>query len=230
MYRNAIALLSLIGLSACLTSGVVQTAETAGKDNFQFAIEPGVLGVEAGGGGGAFVPSINISGRYGVTDRFDLGGRIGSTLIEVQGKYMFTEPAEDEIQVSIAPHIGGLAAGGSGAAAGFFWIKSPVLIDIPVGSSDLVLGPGPRIVGVASGGGGDSAGGVIFGLGTSIGYAARVGERARIMPEFAFDVPIVAAGAAGGETASVGGLAGNGFVWTFQVGVLLGGRPRMAME
>lgn len=226
----ALSLLPLVGLSACLTSGVVQTAETVGKDNFQFAIEPGVVGVNDSSGDGIWYPSVNIAGRYGISDRFDLGGRIGSTLIEVQGKYMFTEPADDEIQISIAPHIGGLAVGSGGAGAGIFWVKSPILIDIPVGSSDLVIGPGPRLVGVAGGGGGESGIATVFGIGSSIGFAGRVGPRARIMPEFGFDVPIAAAAAASGEGGSVGGLASSGFTWTFQVGILLGGRPRVPAE
>jgi len=208
-----------LGLSGCLTTGVVQTAETTGEGNFQFAIEPGVVGF-AGGGDGLFGPSVNLSGRYGVSDRVDIGGRIGTTLIEGQVKVMLTEPDPDAVQVALAPHLGGLALGSDGEVAGLFWTKVPLLVDIPVGSSDLVLGPGIRILG--AGIGGDFAG--LMALSTSVGFAGRVGKRARLMPELGLEVPVF--GAAGIDGASAVGFGAGGVTYTFQLGILLGGRDK----
>ena len=210
-------------LSGCLTAGVVQTAETAGKDNFQFAFEPGITGI-AGGGSGGFLPSFNVAARYGVSDRVDIGGRIGTTLIEAQAKFMVTEPHPDELQVSIAPHLGGLAIGAGDTAGGILWVKLPVLLDIPVGSSDLVLGPGIRYVtvfGVDDTGSGGNAGLLL--IGSSVGFAGRVGDRARIIPELGIDY--VLAGGVSGDGAGLQSL-GDGITFSFQVGIVLGGRDR----
>ena len=216
MRAVALSVLTL-GLTGCLTSGVVQTAETAGKDTFQFAFEPGVVGA-AGGGGSVVGPSINLSARYGISDKVDIGGRIGTTLIELSAKAMITEPNPDEVQVSIAPHIGGLAAGAGGEGGGLLWLRVPVLIDVPVGQSDIVLGPAVRTT-TAFGGG---SGGLIIDMGSSIGYAARVGDRSRIIPEFGVSVPVVGSLSDGGGTGTIGG----GTLFSFQVGLVLGGRSR----
>lgn len=216
--------LAALTLTGCLASGVVQTAETAGKDSFQFAFEPGVFGA-TGGGAVSALPSINVSARYGVSDRFDIGGRFGTKLIEVQGKYMFTEPSPDDVQVAIAPHVGGLAIGGGGARAGIAWVKVPLLVDIPVGQSDVVLGPSTQVATVFGGDDSGSGGAAILFVGTSVGYAARVGERSRILPEFAIEYPVVGGGSVNGEGAV--GSIGGGALFSFQVGILLGGRERV---
>ncbi|MFK7929046.1 MAG: hypothetical protein AB8H79_12710 [Myxococcota bacterium] len=220
-----IALPLILGLTGCLTTGVLQTAETAGKDNLQFAFEPGVVGIADGNGNAGVLPSFNVAARYGVSERTDIGGRFGTSLIELHVKTMFTEPNPDELQVAFAPHLGGFFASGGGGGAGLFWLKLPVLFDIPVGEHDLILGPGARVIGVlGGGGGGGSAGGGILLLGSSIGFGARIGERARLIPEFGIEYPIVGAAAAGGDGIT-GGL-GGGAVFSFQLGVVLGGRSK----
>jgi hypothetical protein len=213
------ALLVLLTLPACLTSSIVQTAETAGKDNFQFSFEPGVIGA-AGEGGTVALPSINLSARYGVSDRVDIGGRFGSSLLEASVKVMVTEPDADALQVSVAPHLGGFFVAGGGEGGGVFWFRVPVLFDIPVGEHDVVLGPTARILGV-----GTTEGTVgIFELGTSVGFAARVGNAARIIPEFGVSFPLAGAAAVGGETGST--TLGDGALFSFQIGIVLGGRPK----
>jgi len=225
MRASVVALSSLsLGLAGCLTTGVVQTAETSGQDNFQFAFEPGVTGVAAsadGGGGGVAGPSFNLSARYGVSDKVDIGGRFGTTLIELSVKAMVTEVNPDELQISIAPHVGGLAVGAGGEGGGFLWVRVPVLFDVPIGQSDLVIGPTARVTTLFGGG----AGGVFIDAGSSLGYAARVGDRSRIIPEIGFSIPLLAGAADGqGNSGAIG--LGNGLLFSFQVGVVLGGRSR----
>lgn len=93
-------LLAVVGMGAllagCPSVQSVQTAKTAGQGNLEVGIEPGIIGV-AGNGGGGFLPTVNASFRGGVSDRVDIGGRIGTSLIEVHGKFMFTDPQQDDI-------------------------------------------------------------------------------------------------------------------------------------
>lgn len=99
----------------------------------------------------------------------------------------------------------------------------PLLIDFPVGESAFVLGPRAQLIGVGGGDGGGSGGsGVILNAGSSFGYAARVGENVRLLPELAIVYPLVAGARGGGEggTAFVGG----GALFTFNFGILIGGR------
>jgi hypothetical protein len=217
----ALAIAAMLGLTGCPSIQSVQTAETVGEGNFQFAIEPGVIGV-AGGGTGGVLPTINLSARYGITDRFDLGGRFGTSLIELHVKYMFTDPstADSTVQAALAPQLGGVFIGGAGASAGYGWLTVPVLIDIPVGEHDFVIGPRAQVIFVGAGG----ASGAVLNVGSSVGFAAKVGKAARILPEFALVVPVFAG--AGGETAFVG----EGALFTVNVGILLGGRESASAE
>lgn len=218
-----LALATLSSLTGCITSSVVQTAETAGKDNFQFTFEPGVMGIAASGTS-TTLPSFNIAARYGIDERVDIGGRFGTNLLEVNAKFMVTEVSPDELQIAVAPHLGGFALSADGATAGIVWLRVPVLFDIPVGQSDVVIGPTGRLITLFGGDGGGSGAVTIFDLGTSVGYAARVGNRARIIPEVGFGYPIVGAAAAGGDSAF--GAIGGGALFSFQVGIQLGGRPK----
>ena len=168
------------------------------------------------------MPTVNLSGRYGITDRFDLGGRFGTSLIELHGKVMFTDPADPEaLQIAFAPQLGGIFVGAAGESAGYGWLNAPVLFDIPVGQHDIVVGP--RVHTTFAGGGG--GGGVLFSIGSSIGFAAKVGNTARILPELAVVVPL-AGSISGGGTDFLGG----GVIYTVNLGILLGGRDHSASE
>lgn len=208
-------------LTGCAT-GSVQTARTNGQGNFQFGVEPGVVGF-AGGGGVGFVPSFNIAGRYGVSDRVDIGARIGSIGYEIQTKFAFTDPSDLEaLAVALAPSFTAIGFGGTGG--GFFLLASriPLLFGIPVGDSELTVGPRISPAFFAGGAGGTNAGGFALSAGGEVGFAARLGDTFWLLPHAKVDVPVVAAAAGGGESGAVGGFGGVTF--GAGVGLLFGGR------
>lgn len=224
-FQASLTVLFLATLTGCPMIGSVETAQTNGEGNFQFAVEPNVWG-SAGEGGTIFLPGFNIAGRYGVSDRVDIGARIGSTLGEITAKVMFTDPEADGVRFALAPAVSGIAAGGGGAAAGFFNFKVPLLIGIPVGEySEFTLGPRLHDMIILGGGGGDSAVLNVVFVGTSVGIAAALSPKVRILPELAVEYPIIAsAGTSSGSGGTGFGFGAGVAVWSFNVGFLFGGR------
>lgn len=215
--RKVLITLSILA-SGCMSTPV-QRAETLGEGDFAVGIEPGVSGF-AGGGVGGFLPAFNLSGRYGVTDRFDLGARIGSSVYEVQAKIMLTD-RDAATPISIAPATTFAAFGGGGAGAGFGMVKIPVLIGIPVGESQLVLGPMINNFIAFGSGEGTTAGGYALEVGTSVGFNGRVGPGLAIHPEFGMGYAVMGAASANGENASAGG---GGIRWAFTLGIIVGNK------
>jgi hypothetical protein len=195
-------------LATACAPAVLQTARTNGKGNFQFAVEPGLVGASAAGSTGV-APTFNLSGRYGVSDSVDLGLRLGTSLYELQGKFLFTDPADtDGVALALAPSttvFGGGISTGDTKVGGFYWgTRIPLLIGVPVGRSELTIGPrlSPIVFGAGGGAEGVDGSSTAFALmaGASVGFAGRAADKFRIMPEVGIDVPLI-----GGGTASVGG-------------------------
>ena len=218
-----IAVLSLA--VGCATHGGIQTAHTVGKGRFQGAIEPGVTLV-AGGSGTRFSPNLNAAGRFGVTDRLDLGGRIGTTLYEINGKIAMTDPDPEGFVASIAPAVTALGFGGVGAGAGFVNVQVPALFGLPLGHHQLVIGPKARTLTVFGGSDGARTNATGLMAGGVLALSARVGEAVRLHPEVAVDVPVFAAGSASidgeAETRAQAGL--QGVLVGINFGILIGGR------
>ena len=214
MCRLVPALLALLLAAGpgCATIGTFQRADSLGPGGYIVALEPSVYGISYQDLGVA--PSLNVSARFGVGDRTDLGVRLGSAGIEVLSKVMLTDPEADGVMVSIAPSAGGFFVGTDEAGAGAYGFQVPVLIGIPMArDGQLVLGPKVHFIGggaVASGAT-DSAG--LVSLGTSVGYDAAFGASVHLLPEVALAVPMFAAGV---------GHVGLGSGVLFQAGVSVG--------
>lgn len=216
-----IAVAGCAALVGCATIGTAQTASTLGKGRVQVGLEPAITGLVAETG--LAYPRVDLAVRYGVADGVDVGGKIGSVGLEFGGKFRLTRPeAEEEVRrvvVSVAPTLGGALIGVPGVNFGSIYAQVPVLVGIPVGAGDeLVLGPKIHDwyafgdVSVASGGAN------LLSVGTTVGYAARMGERFRILPEIAVLVPVHGRV----DAVAFGQKAGTG-VETFGRGVLLQG-------
>ena len=212
----------LLALTGCATVGTLQTADTLGTGHFQLGIEPSWWGAVTPDGGAGFV-HMGVSGRYGVSDRVDLGGRIGSAGAEILVKVALTDPQTSGPYVSIAPSGGGFAATSGGDAAGILAFQVPVLIGFPTaGGSQLVLAPKIHEYLILAGSGGDSAGVSMTSLGASLGYAARLGPGFRLLPEVAFVYPVLGAAGMSGQDSQVDFL-GEGVLMQVSLGLLLGG-------
>ena len=131
-------LAAVVGLAtACATASTMQTASTLGQGKLQAAVEPSVSyaadGTEVASGA---VTSLGI--RYGITNGLDIGGRFGSAGTEVHTKLSFTR-YESRVHLSIAPSFAaglGFGNGNGGAIKG----DVPLLLGLPVGDAELILG------------------------------------------------------------------------------------------
>jgi hypothetical protein len=225
--RLALAVAALALASGCVSIGGVQTADTLGKGNFQFAVEPGVWGAAAIAEDvdGFLLPHVDFTARYGVSDTVDIGARFGSSLLELQSKFLLTDPSDTGKAISLAPSVAGIFVGAGEGVGGYANVQIPLLIGLKTsGGSEFVLGP--RIADSIFFGSGGDGGGIanILSVGASIGYAARVGEGFRIMPEVALLVPVVGTVSANGESDAAAGFTGG--LLQFKVGLLFGAGRR----
>lgn len=212
--RRAFLVAWLIGCAPA----TVQMARTSGKGTFELGLEPGVQASYVEEELTA-VPTANLAARYGVSDKLDLGARVGTGLYELQLKYMFTDPAAtDEMAISIAP-AGTLLAGGLPGVGGLYWSgRLPVLFGIPMGDgSELTFGPVGSALLLTAGAGSSRALALVGTVGGQVGYAARVADNLWLVPQLDFGVPVLAAaGARGNATAEVSA----GYAVGFQLGLL----------
>jgi hypothetical protein len=223
MRRLVLAVAALALSSGCIAIGGVQTADTLGKGNFQFAVEPGLWGVAAitQNVDGVILPHVDFAARYGVSDSVDIGARFGSSLLELQGKFLLTDPNDPGKAISLAPTVAGIFVGAGEGAAGYANVALPLLIGLKTsGGSEFVLGPRINDTIIFAGGGGNSGMTNSLSVGASIGYAARVGEGFRIMPEVALLVPLLTAASVNGNSDAVSGF--NAGLIQFKVGLLFG--------
>lgn len=214
MMRVGVLVVGLSALSACSVSAG-QTARTAGRGNLQVGVEAGVLGVLDDDGDHVVLPASDFALRYGVTDRVDIGGRAGSSSLELQTKFQLT--GDDGVIVSPAPSVQvvfvslGVLGGG-----GYVAVPIPVLVEVPIGESALVLGPRLEPALSFYREGGETDRGVTLSGGGSVGYAVRVTDRIQLFPEVGVKAPILAAG---GWTVDGGGLD---LLWSARVNLLVG--------
>ena len=210
-------------MGGCASLSNVQTADTLGKGNFQFGIEPGVL-VAADASGTAttapaWLPHIDVAARWGVTESIDLGVRGGLSLLEFQSKFLFTRPGDPRLAISLAPTLGGLVVNGQNKGVeGILNLGVPLLIGIKLGGNELVLGPRLQNLLLFSGDGVLYGGGV----GCSLGYAWHITDRFGLMPEASIVVPVIG-GAAFAQQFRAASVIDSGIaMFQFKLGVLIG--------
>lgn len=213
--------LTLIALSlGCASPLASQSARTMAKGRGQFAVE---LHEQALVRRYSFTSYLmgGVSGRYGVTDRFELGGRFGPSGVELQTKAQLTAHEAKTI-VSVAPAVGWSAFDLNGTVLGAVNVSVPVLIGVDLGGSrELVLGPRLHDQ-IAYGQSGTNSAALHFISGGASAGVMFHGAPMSFMPELAVMAPISIFSA---RPDASGGWAWGEGRWTVQAGVavLLGG-------
>ncbi len=181
-------LLFTFGATGC-SMGMVQTAQTVGKGGYELSIDPGFAGLI---NEGTIGPTVNAAYRYGVTDRFDLGFRLGTSIVEAQTKFLFTEPSNETIAVSLAP-AAGILIGLGGPIYGFNF-PLPLLIGFKMGPHELTLGPRlqANIYSIYDGQSSRTPSSLSAGL--SVGFAAQTSDKLRVLPELSMSTPFYIGG------------------------------------
>jgi hypothetical protein len=199
--------------------GMVQTAQTVGKGGSEISIDPGFAGIV---NTSTIGPTLNAAYRYGITDRFDLGARLGTSIAEVQTKFLLTEPSNDTIAVSLAPAAGLLL--GLGGPIYAVNIPIPLLIGFKFGEHELTLGPRLQnnIYFIT-----DNSGNMpyILSVGLSVGFAAQLTDKFRILPELSMSTPVVLLGSQVSSAADYYPVEAGVFSYSFNLG-FQSGSPR----
>ena len=215
---------SAISSLGCASASALQTASTNGRGKAQLGIELSEQAIASRDSLGAY-PMVGISGRIGVSDRVDLGARIGPSGGELQAKFQLTKPPP-AIVVSLAPSSGLWAWYTEGVWLGSYNLQLPVLIGIPLRNQHQIV-LGPRVHQSIFGASFGTARGIVATtyVGTTLGIAWKVpvpGSSVRIMPEIGLLAPLASFV---DRTDDVGGLAWFGDKWIVQgnLGVLIGG-------
>lgn len=161
---------------------MAQTAQTVGKGGYEVSIDPAVNGVF-----GVLIPApaLHVAFRYGVTDRVDIGARVGTHVAEFQSKFLLTEPSNVDLAVSLVPTAGVSYITGA-AAIDAVNIFVPLLIGFKLDADEFTIGPRLQNSIYVHGGH------YVLSPGVSLGYAAQVADKLRMLPELSIWTPVVA--------------------------------------
>jgi hypothetical protein len=210
-------------LAACAPT-LMQTARTTGQGGFEAGVEGGLVRVSArdteGEGSGTTVPVVNFVGRYGVSDRVDLGARVGFVGYGLQAKFLLTEPdALSGPRIAIVPEVAAIGGGGGQNGPRSFVARTNlgVLVGVPFEDDNEVT------FGILSSntlfGAGGGVGGAAGQIGLSVGVALQTTDTVQLMPEIGYKPLTYAVGQAEGDTAA--GTTTGLRQLSFQLGVLV---------
>lgn len=174
-------------LAACASVGVLQSPETLGQGRWEVSAELSSQAL-ANVDSLSLYPMFAVAGRYGLTERVDVGAKVGPSGVEAQTKVMLT--SRNGIVVSVAPLVAGTLSLPQGLFLSTAQVAVPVLIGVPL-SQHVQLVFAPRVhdsLFVLSAG---QAGATVntFLLGGAAGLVLRLG-RIKILPDIGFLAPI----------------------------------------
>lgn len=186
--RTAVRWAFLLVLNGCASVSILQSAETVGRGRWEVAAEVSSQ-AQVGTDSLSLYPMGGIAGRYGVTDAFDVGARIGPSGTELNAKVMLT-PRTGGAIVSIAPLVAGTFWIPGGVRLGTAQAAIPVLIGIPLSPRlELILAPRVHdsLFFLEAG----QAGATVntFFAGLAVGVAVQLG-RFKIIPDVGFLAPL----------------------------------------
>lgn len=213
-------------MSGCASVSTMGLARTLNQRAVQGWVGPsggGVIALPASPGGTAAslgYPLVEGGVRIGVTDHFELGGKLGFSGIGIEGKVAFvrTPTMDSGVNVSINPGVTFVGAGFGNIFAGTLTFHLPVLIGIDFSGHELVIGP--RLIDQLFFGGVGTSGAAVnlIYAGGSVGFAVKVSPGFRILPELSVGVPVF--GSVAGSTATA--LGGGGLIFQAGLGFLFG--------
>lgn len=159
-------------LAGCANVGVLESADTLGKGRWEVGAEVGSQ-AQVGFDSLQLYGVAGVSGRYGVTDRLDVGARLGPSGGELNTKVMLTP--RERVVVSVAPFLAGTGSAPSGLLFVFANAGVPVLIGVRL-SETVQLVIAPRVHDSLSVLVAGSAGATVntFFLGLALGVALRL--------------------------------------------------------
>jgi hypothetical protein len=172
-------------LSSCFSFSNFQTGRSLGKGNSEFGASISYLGT---GGDAEFVglPMIELGGKYGISENFDMGMRIGNFgNILLESKYQFTGDKTSSFAAATGLSVGGSFVGfnlGEGSGVTFFQYEIPLHLSAHP-SENFAVYFTPRYMGI--GGSADGDGGLshllLFSPGIEIGQKFKFGVNLNVI-------------------------------------------------
>jgi hypothetical protein len=159
-----------------------------------------------------YIASARVDEAVGTLEVTDIGARVGWSLIELQGKFLLTDPANPGKAISLAPTLVGLVISGLGAGAGLLNIGFPVLIGFKLGGgNELILGPRLQTWLLFGAAGGSGAVASLVAPGATIGFAVASLGFGFTRPGFtagaSLAVPLAEQGAVAGVITAANGIS-----------------------
>ena len=212
-------------LAGCPSFSTLGTARTLPRGKGQLFVAPGGMVLQefqrdpvTGRPESFGMPTVEFGGRYGVTDGVEVGGKLWFVGSELSGKFALarSESADAGLDVALAPAVSIYPFRSGDLNATYAWLHLPLLLGLNTGGgSQLVIGP--RASGMFIRGSGDGV--TALWLGGSLGYAWKVGDGFRILPELSLAYP---ASVRLGQTSATS-LEPKGALIQGSVGFLFGG-------
>jgi hypothetical protein len=158
--------------------------------------------------------TFSVTGRYAVTDRIEIGARVGTTRPEIMAKFRLDQGKPGSTAISFAPSVGAFVVTATGIVGVNSYGQLPILVGIPVGRHEFVFSGALHFghaVDIET-----NVWGFVLSPGASLGFVAQPAPWLSILPNFALALPLLQAGPSGvGTTDTV----------TYQLGVaIFGGR------
>jgi len=224
--RRLIAFIPAFALVAgCPSFTTMGTARTIEQGKGQFYVAVGGISLtnfstdSSGNAESIGLPSFELGGRYGVRDGVEVGGKIFPIGAELNAKFALVRPQEPSgLHVAIAPAISAYPFTAGDNTVVLAWLHLPVLLGLEVGGSELTISP--RLSDLLISNGPDSVN-TLF-AGGSIGFAWKVSDGFRILPELSLATPVAYVVKSGSSTTS-DQINPEGAIVQFNIGLLLGG-------
>ncbi len=223
MTRRLALLPALLLLAGCPSFSTMGTARTLPKGKGQFFVAPGGMVLkdfqrDSNGQYESFgLPTVEFGGRYGVSDGVEVGGKVWMMGAELDTKFaLLRAPTADAgLDLALAPSLSFYPFTSGDQNATYGWLHLPLLVGVNLGGSQLVVGP--RVSGMLITGSGDDISAIW--LGGSLGYAWKVGDGFRVLPEVSVAYPARVTVSATTDT----DLVPDGAIIQGSIGLLFGG-------
>ena len=198
MKRFTFILAAGFGLTGCYGNlATFQPARTMSAGGFAIGAEGSGIGV-ASDAGDKHQGTFSIAGRYAVTNRVEIGARVGTTRPEIMAKFRLDQGKPGVTAISFAPSVGAFPATATGIFAWNTYGQLPVLVGIPLGRHELVFGGALQFGHAVNL---ERAGwGLAMGPSASVAFVAQPVKWLSILPTFALAMPFFHAGPLGAST------------------------------
>ena len=182
--KRLCAILTIALTTGCVATNIsaIQAPLPTPQDELDVALEGGAWMVQVDSDTWA-VPRGNLSLRYGLNQRIDLGVRAGSGGIGLGSRILLTSPEGSAATLSLGPSV---AMGQLGIKSYQTNVILPLLMGVNLGQHELYVAPHLQTWIFFETGPEEAKGALaMVGPGGSLGMALQMGPRFRLMPEVA---------------------------------------------